>query len=161
MYEHQKSKNTNLLTHQKHRCRMISPHAQTQHTHHSHKPIIHQQLLEPSLSTIASSIHPCFSAPPALATSITSFNASATPFNPSQYSVPINNKKRTKAKIMSPEKTKVDFLNLELDSAKTRIVQLESDIDDRDISIKTTQFSFFLNSKKRKLQALPQHLDHS
>ena len=47
---------------------------------------------------------------------------------------------------MSPEKSKVDFLNLELDSAKTRIVQLETENEDKDISIK------ILNEKIKLLE---------
>ena len=73
---------------------------------------------------------------PAIISSNASLNADANPFNPSQPSAPMNNRRKTKAKQMSPEKSRIDFLNLELDAAKTKIVQLESDINDKEISIR-------------------------
>ena len=59
----------------------------------------------------------------------------------------MNPKKKTKAIQDSPEKSKLEFLNLELDETKTRIVQLESNIEDKENNIKIlstimSKFSF-------------------
>ena len=74
---------------------------------------------------------------------ITSLNVDAPPFfsstNPAQ--VPgvharKKNKSDPKATTISPEAAKINYLNLELNATKTRKVKLETDIKDRDITIK-------------------------
>ena len=75
----------------------------------------------------------------AATSTISSLNADAVPFI-SASSAPNKTTKRTKASSkaspISPETARINFLNLELNSTKTRIVQLETDVNDRDISIK-------------------------
>ena len=70
-------------------------------------------------------------------------NPSAPPFSsntppPSSSSAPVKRKNKGNAKTvsLSPEAARISFLNLELNAAKTRIVKLENDVDDRDLSIK-------------------------
>ena len=62
-------------------------------------------------------------------------NANATPFN-FAHNPPPKRKQKAKSPPISPEAAKVDFLNLELNAAKTRIVQLETSIDDNEGTIK-------------------------
>ena len=62
-----------------------------------------------------------------------SLNAFAVPFNPGFTN---NKKKTTRAnRNLNPEQAKIDFLNIELDATKTKIVQLETAIEDRDVTI--------------------------
>ena len=66
-------------------------------------------------------------------------NVNATPFNFAPNpppNPPPKRKQKTKSPLISPEAAKVDFLNLELNAAKTRIVQLETSIDDNEGTIK-------------------------
>ena len=56
-------------------------------------------------------------------------------------------RKKTKASPISPENAKINYLNLELNAAKTRIVQLEATIDDQEVSI---------NIQREKIKLLEQ-----
>ena len=68
---------------------------------------------------------------------VSALNPTANPFNYHQTSSGQNTRKRPKVvQQISPEKAKIDFLNLELNSAKTRMTLLESTIKDRDDTIK-------------------------
>ena len=73
-------------------------------------------------------------------TTVTSaLNANAAPFTFSAMASKQAAKKPksgAKAVPMSQESARINYLNLELNSTKTRIVQLETDVNDRDISIK-------------------------
>ena len=84
--------------------------------------------------------------------SVSPLNALAVPFNP----VFANNRRKTmKNKNLNPEQAKIDFLNLELDASKTRIVQLETTVEDRDVTIK------ILNEKIKLLEQNQQNYVNS
>ena len=108
----------------------------------------------PALSTLAPSAS---FVGPASSTSNASLNVSVPPFNPTPNAAPVNNKRKNKTKPVSPEKSKVDFLNLELDSAKTRIVQLETENEDKDISIKILNEKIKLLEQSRPTSQSPKH----
>ena len=79
-------------------------------------------------------------------------NALAVPFNQGFSS---NKRKTTKNKSVTPDLAKIDFLNLELDASKTRIVQLETTVEDRDITIR------ILNDKIKLLEQNQQNFINS
>ena len=93
------------------------------------------QVYPPSLLGASASATPSSSP---VASSEPALNPSATPFNPQPSNVPsLNNSRKNKASpSISPENAKIDFLNIDLNSAKTRIAVLESTIKDKEDSIK-------------------------
>ena len=100
---------------------------------------------------------PHVSPPPAFPTSLpdnsnSPLNALAVPFNPGLVS---NKRKTTKNKNVNPDQAKIDYLNLELDASKTRIVQLETTVEDRDITIR------ILNDKIKLLEQNQQNFINS
>ena len=85
-------------------------------------------------------------APSFLIGSSSSLNVNAAPFN---FVANLNTKRKPKPKAasISPETAKIDYLNLELNAAKTRIVQLETTIDDQEVTI---------NIQREKIKLLEQ-----
>ena len=63
-------------------------------------------------------------------------NPTAIPFTFPANNTQPNRKKNKAATVISPERAKLDFLNIELNSTKTKITHLESVVRDKDYSIK-------------------------
>ena len=106
-----------------------------------------------SLTTVSSIVSPSMSSyiTESLPSCAFSMNVASTTTSSTQ-SVPVSNistRKKTKANApqLSPEAAKINFLNLELNAAQTRIVNLETTVNDRDVTIKI---------QKEKIKALEQ-----
>ena len=79
---------------------------------------------------------PPTSTSPSSGSFVSVLNPAANPFNLETSAGAQNSRKRSKVNTLSPEKARIDFLNLELNTAKTRMTHLESIIQDRDDTIK-------------------------